>query len=228
MIDAFLSGLGVSIPEQGVRPCSASFPRKFNPYASAVWSVVVHEIPEDISIYEAWNLAVSTFIEACDRQGVFPFREQAGNNEKLLEILKQSRNSLLEEFRQIGHPLLDPYSVLSIDREASLFSDGFILTVKSLFKNTDPTFRNSLLELGFAPSDDTLVKRLGQDLSISFYEANHQYIRWYVEYKINGRMLPELPQLLATKEQLEDFLVKGIWIPLIKSEDPNHQGPRFI
>ena len=224
----FLSGLGVSVLEQAIKPCTVSFPSKFNPYGASVWSVIVRYIPDNLSVEAAWEFAITDYVTVCQEKGIHPFKAVATNNEKLIEVLTQNRNELLRELEAVEHPLLDQYSILEIDRKAELTSIGFVLSVTAIFKNTDPTFAQHLANLGFGPVNKAMTKRVSQQATLKFSQVQNLNSRWEVEYTIIGPQLPELPQMLATKEQLERFFVNGIWIPLTKQARPNHQGPRFI
>jgi hypothetical protein len=224
----FLSALGISLIDQGIRPSLRSYPMKFNPNASACWSVVLQALPEDLSVEDAWSEAVSRFVEVCSDNGVYPFREETSSNQQLQTHLKKCRDELLHVLGDVIHPLLDQHTVLSITRNCDLSADGFLLSVTSTFKNEDPTFEQHLLNLGFGIVNKVYFKRINQQVNLQFRRLEGLPSRWSVKYEITGRMLPELPGMVASKAELEKYLIRGLWFPLTKDSRPEHQGPRFI
>lgn len=223
----FLSSLGVNIVHQLRMPELVSFPNAFNPFGSSVWAVAVQKVPDTLPVEAAWKYAIETYVQLCQELDVYPFRRSGSNNEKLLAHLSANRQALIHDLELVQHPFLDQYSVLTIDRICELSEEGFVLTVGSIFIVEDPTFKQHLTNQGFTLIDSQYFKRVNQNSHITF-RLTEIATRWKVTYVITGRMLPELPEKLATKEQLEKFFVKRLWFPLTRSARVDHQGPRFI
>lgn len=220
----YLSGLGISLIDQDRVPSQAAFPRKFNPYASALWSIVISQL-KDANPQRAWAAAIQKYLDMCQAKNVYPFREQSGNNQSLLNHLKQCRDLLIKVFETVHPPLMSQYSVLQVQRSAELSAKGFTLSVVSTFTLDDPTFKQHLVNLGFQQQSNKLYKKLDVYTEVKFWFKNG---KWYVEYSIQGPHIPEMLDKLPPKQRLEKFIIEDLWFPLTKSERPQHKGPRFI
>ena len=221
----YLQGLGISLIDQDRVPSQAAFPRKFNPYASAIWSLVLTEI-RDTKPDKAWAFAIQRYLDLCQTKNVYPFREQGGSNQDLLDHLKKCRDELIRVFENTHPPLLNTYSVLQVKRSAELSPKGFVLRVTSTFVLHDPTFKNHLTLMGFVPDGPNKLRhKIGTYTQVQFwYSAS----RWYVSYVIEGPHIPQILDRLPPKQRLEKFIVEDLWFPLTRSARPDHQGPRFI
>ena len=222
----FLTNLGVSMPAQASFPTVASFPARFNPAGTVVWSLVVQGKSNFGDPAAMWELCIKEYVDACAKQGIHPFAEQATDNKELLAVLSKARTEVLAILTAVEHPLLDQYAVLEIDRRCELYPDGFDLGVEALFKNDDPTFNQHLLQQGFGPVNMKYVRRASQNSVITFERLQTQANRWVVGYIISGKQLPVLPDLLATKDQLQKFMLR-VWRTQV-CYDEAHTGPKFI
>lgn len=228
MNNGFLSGLGVTMLQQSSRPTTQSFPRRFNPYAATVWMNVCNALDVRLKPAEAWTVAVETFFEHCQKQGTYPMRSTTTLNEDLRRHLIKCREVLLSYLQNVEHPLLDEYTVLEIDRDAAINHEGFSLKIMALFRNTDPTFGQHLLNIGFDNIQGKYVRELSEHLTLSFWAKENN--RWNVQYIIKGPHIPEQLGVAGsiTNERLSKILVTDLWHSLTRELRPSHVGPRFI
>lgn len=223
----YLDYLGVTPLDQDRGPSTYNFPIKCNPSAVSIWVLALSDLVLSTDPKEAWAAALEKYVNLCNAKGIFPFRESSTGNKELLAHLTQCRNELVKLFTEVQHPFMDEYTILSIDRTASIEAKGFQLKVVALFRFPDPTFDRHLQNLGFIELGTKFIKQLGPHVFVSFWEDDRMY-RWYVSYTIQGCQIPEHVNNLPNKQQLEKFLVSDLWFGLTKEARPNHRGPRFI
>ena len=227
-MNTFLTNLSVPLTLQQMPPCLQSFPPAFNPYGASVWALVLPKVDDTLTVEAQWDEAIQLYLDLCGTSGIMPFREQTDDNTALLALLTKCRDDLLAVLASMPYPLVEQYSVLTLERKALVSAEGFDLKVTSTFKNDDPTFGQALLLHGFMPAGGTLVRRINECSSITVKSLPILRNRWEVVYFIRGPQIPVLPKMLASKEQIETFLIECLWRPLTKDANPSHQGPRFI
>ena len=206
----FLSSLGISPIQQGKPPTVDGFPLMFNPETRNLWALAV-EATKDVDVvknHTRWTRCINYFIDLCVENDKYVF-DTTSANDRILELLSKARLTAVH--------YINKYSIIDVDANVALKDPTFpeYLINKCLFKTHlyDEHSREAHLPDG-----------------VSFYYVNRGTSqRIHFGYRITIPMFPRVPDSsLPKKQELEDFILNILWMPVLKSHRPLKLAHRLL
>lgn len=230
----FLSQLGIPPDKQSLSPTTVDFPPAFNPNNRLLWAEAVQCVKSTNDPGLDWGTAIKDYVRLCVSRDVFPFSQtKQTTNDLIYQKLMHARKAVVT-FMNLSK-IMDHVVFQKTDRKAVMTQTGFVISVFGLAKVQDPTFAAWLTQAPWPAFNVTpegrWTKRLSRDVTFSVYSdydiAGQQ--QWHVGYEISCSMFPEIPgHHLATKCDLEAFLMNVLWMPVLKSHRPYQYHRRLI
>lgn len=235
MEQPFLSNLGIGALEQARAPTADTFPLSFNANAKNEWNQAVQElIPRGIAATD-WGQTLRRYVQLCEDHNVFPFQTfQQSRNDAIQDYLRDRRRQLVRFIDT--NDFFKGITIRSTHRNVKASDTGFVLTVYAKAKITDPTFIQWIKK---APAPRFEITKDAQNRWVRHItdgllmyvenEAPNLEERWHIGYEIMCPMFPELPNNhVPSKQEIENFILQILWMPLIKSMRPIGLNHRLI
>lgn len=220
----FLSHLGVPVTQQALPPNSDSFPIRFNQYNSELWDKAIEDMSPTDNVGQAWGEVIRDYVELCVAEGVFPFSSPSSNvNDSIYTELSTARKALVHFFNR--SKLLDNLTVRNTSREVTMTTTGFSLVVEASVLLKDPTIPNWLViqpSPGFYKKNHVFEKTLASNCKIEVLNHSGQAtMHWVLKYIVTVNIFPEVPgNEVPSKSELETFILKVLWMPVLRSLRP--------
>lgn len=221
-MNTFLPGLGISDVSLAQNPTKEAFPKAFNQGCKRVWDAVVDKLNLEEDKDLNWGLAIKRYIESCIEQDLYPFSNlKQSTNDIIVNRLLIARRSVVKFFN--NSRILDLTDVRATKREVKMTSTGFVLRVFGKATIKDPTFPARLLQMpypGFRlKHEGQYLKGLGNGVTVAVRNEGANGIhRWHIGYEIVVNAYPEIPgHPVPSKAELEDFVLKILWPPIMKA-----------
>jgi hypothetical protein len=237
MANPFLSSLGVPQLDQARSPTVKGFPTGMNANNIAQWTEAVHKLIPSQEAARDWGTVIREYVRLCENYGVFPFSNTAvDRNDEIQDILKMERENFVRfvNKNQFFHRI----RIRSTHRNVHLTENGFVLRVYAKSRIEDPSFIKWLEHLPQPftfpitqpQAPNRYVKKLTHHLSVFVEtEAINLPERWHVGYEISIPMFPTLPnEMLPSRQEVEDFILNILWLPLVRSMRPIGMQHRLI
>jgi len=226
----FLSNLGIVDTDQARDPTASAFPPAFNINSKPLWDKTLSIMPMTDDPATNWGFAIKLFIENCTASNVYPFSNvRQSATDQVVDALSHARRAVVK-FMDISK-ILHYVSLRATLREAEMNNLGFTLKVMGAATIKDPTFEKWLTQLP-APAfrlkhEGRYLKHLARDVTMVVYSESAQ--RWHVGYEIMVHGFPDIPgHPLASKYELEKFILDILWLPILKSHRPIGYHTRLI
>ena len=229
MMDApFLTNLGVSPLLQGRAPTAGSFPDAFNPNARTLWESVFPIVESGDPRFD-WGVAIRDYIDACEVNDVYPFRETGADpNDRIFEALRDGRAAVVNFIDRIE--LFKEVKIRDVARTVTMMDVGFTLEVYGLCRLLDPSFPQWLIQVGFAQDQGEYHKALGGMVTMWVRKDGEDNVdRWHIGYRIKVSAYPAIPGHAApSKSELERFVLDVLWDSAFRMNRPNGLLHRLI
>lgn len=224
-----LSILGV---DSAKPPSASNFPRKFNREAFAIWKQVLEEVAT-----RDWYTVIPAYLKACDRAGVFAFKESTvtDNNEIVAAFLAKARQQIVRYFNEAQ--IFNNAKLTRVtNREYRVNRDNLTIRVEGEIKLTDPTATAWLLSNpvpGMRKSADVVQKN---HFSKSIQAHLEVWVRLapggkaYAGFSIFCHTVPIMNGMkrMPTKNQMNGFIEKNLWLPLVRQHRINKTGNKLF
>lgn len=229
----FLANLGVPPDKQALSPTAADFPKALNPNCRSEWIDAIKDLqPSEDAAFD-WASALRTYVKLCVKRNQFPFSNtKSSRNDLIIQNLTNARRQVVR-FMNLSK-IMDMVTIRKTRREVLMTSNGFTVTVFGEGAVTDPTFSQWLLKMpypGFRiKHDGQWIKSLGRGITMVVYNDGAQGSqRWHIGYEIAVQVFPDIPgHHLASKAELERFVLDILWLPILKSHRPFKYHRRLI
>ena len=229
----FLSALGIPQLEQARSPTLKGFPPSLNTNAKSEWEQAVKDVVPTSNPMTNWGLVLKRYIQLCEMSDKFPLANTAGSfstedsNSEILHILRQARIDFVRFIQK--NDFFHDIKIRSTHRKVQLHDSGFVLSVWALVRITDPKFKQWLGHLKFPghagnqmiPRDANNRYTVDVSPHLKVYVENDAPglpERWVVGYEITVPAIPHLEDVtFPSQEQLEQFILDSMWMPLLRS-----------
>jgi hypothetical protein len=231
----FLANLGVLPQDINRMPTAQAFPHAFNVNCKPLWDAAIAglTIAEDDLAEHVWHRAIEDFVGLCVGKDLYPFSNlKQSHNDQILQVLTEARKAVVK-FMNLSN-ILDYATIRTTSRSVEVNSLGFVLKVYGHIRLKDPTFERWLMKTpypGFRiKHNERYIKQLSQTVTMVVYnEGASMPDRWHIGYEIVCRQFPDLPgRHLPSKADLEAFILKVIWMPVLKAHRPFKYHHRLI
>jgi len=227
----FLSSLGISPLQQGKPPTIDGFPIAFNPETKNEWALAV-DATKDVDVVKThtrWVHCIRHFIDLCLQADKYPFYTTSVNDQ-ILDLLSKARITAVRYINKYN--ILDLVSLKNIKHSCHLTDKGFIIDVDANVNLKDPTFKEYLIKhclFKIHLYDDHSVEAHLHD-NVSFYYVNRGTSqRLHFGYRITVPMFPRMPDnSIPKKQELEEFILNILWMPILKSHRPFKLAHRLL
>ncbi|QRE00264.1 hypothetical protein [Burkholderia phage BCSR5] len=235
MAEPFLSALGVPALLQARSPTIEAFPERFNPNNRRLWNVLVTDHKPTGTPGRDWGLVVRAYIDECTKRGLYPFQSiHQSTNDQTYHFLKDRRREVVRFINK--SKLFNEIKIRDSKRKVSMTDRGFVLEVYAIVQLKDPSFKNWLMQKPYPnfdvvrKQDGRYMKPLGDGLSMFVYNDGANLTqRWHIGYIIECPFYPDIPGVpLASKGELERFVLDTIWMPILKMHRPDGVIHRLI
>lgn len=229
----FLSQLGIPPAKQSLSPTPSDFPPAFNTNNRLIWAEAVRSTQMSDDAGLDWGTVIKAYVKLCVAKGTFPFSNtKQSTNDLIYQKLMTARKSVVK-FMNLSK-IMEHVVFRKTRREIVMTQVGFVVRVYGDAVVQDPTFGEWLLKMPYPgfniKSDGKWIKDLGRDTRFVVYNDYASGTqRWHVGYEITCSLFPEIPgHHLASKGELETFLLEVIWLPILKSHRPYRYHRRLI
>jgi len=228
----FLSALGVSAIQQARTPTADAFPIAFNPNNKAEWATAVHSIEVTGEAQTDWGLAIRQYVQLCQARGVFPFQNvHLARNDQISDFMRERRRSFVNFIDQ--SQFFENVKIRTTERHVTVTDVGFVLTVTATAYIKDPSFGNWLTQTPIPNfsivGKDQHSRILEQGLRMFANADDIDKQSWNLGYEIVCPIYPDLPdQHTPSKAEIENFVLKILWMPLLKAVRPRQLTHRLI
>lgn len=229
----FLSKLGITPQDQARSPTANAFPVAFNTNNKRIWDAIILELIPGAKAADDWQAVIRKYVNECDRRGSFPFQNvKQSDNDKIFTFLSKKRSEVVKFANSVN--LMDIIALRDSKRKVTMTTAGFTLEVSSRATPRDPTYEQWLIKSPLPRFDNVRkpdgkwTRGLGEGLTLWTYnESASMTGRWHIGYTIDCPFYPDIPaKPLASKTELEKFIIDVMWEPIIKMNRPlkiNHR-----
>lgn len=225
----FLANLGISDIDQARGPTVATFPQVFNINGRPQWESAVLNLPDGTPT-DLWTLAIEDYVTNCVDSGIYPFSNfKQSANDQIMAALVDARRAVVKFLNQ--SQMLKHVTLKVSSREVQMNNLGFTIRILGAAVPKDPTFEKWLLQMPM-PSfrlkkDGVYHKTVAQNVTMVVFNEGVQ--RWRVGYEIVVLMFPSLPgRHLPSEAELKQFIMRIMWMPILKSHRPEGYHHRLI
>lgn len=216
------NALGVSVAALAAVPTARSFPPGLNTNTSRYWTQAVNSNSE-ISAVKAWDSVFEEYTRLCDKAKVYPFDNRSANNDEIYNRLIRARRTVIRFIEQ--HKINSELVVRTTERSVSMTSTGFVLRCSGHcdFAEEPPSVVN---RLGIRKANRKYTTYWEQGLGDNavFFVANEMIDmrgRWHYGYEVAVDIFPYVPGVgAASSKQLENFILKIIYLPILRAYRP--------
>lgn len=234
----------IGVPEglQSRAPSVISFPQQFNKDTRIIWKEVMESekfknliarLPTD----EQWYQAILHYLNLCEEKGFMPFSSnttQQDKNDAAITYLTSARIAMVKFANSIGlfDKEKDRIRLYKAVRDYVRRENGFSVVSWAYSRPIlDPTFEKWLMQ---APSprfirstDLKLVKMIQPNCHMWVKYINSTRIT--VGYEIQIGTAVSVPgKRLPTKKEVESFIDRNIWLPIVRSHRFKGVGGRLF
>lgn len=236
MAAPFLSNLGISAIDQARAPTVQTFPPTFNQNNQSLWATAVQELIPSNSASRDWGLTIKRYVSLCEAWGVYPFQNvRQSRNDQISDYLRERRRAFIHFVNSSN--FFGNIKLRTTERSVRTTESGFVLTIVGHAYIDDPSFEKWLIQMPYPRFD--LVKHEGRHTKplmeglTMFAYAEHQATRsptrWIIGYDIVCPMFPDLPDKhLPSRAEIEDFVLRILWMPVLRGMRPNQLLHRLI
>ncbi len=221
-----LSLIGVPDGAQGRSPSESSYPGKFEPHARFVWEKMFKDENftsriKQLSVDDKWYQSIVEFLQRCEAIGALPFfpvTEQQ-RNDSVMESLTHARVALVKFFDGIG--MFERVKIYKACREYKPKEWGFgIVSYAYCRPISDPTFEKWLTTAPtprFLRSLDLKFKKLILPNCEAWVRVpNLSRITVGFEIQVASPVSVQ-GNRLATKKEINNFVDRTIWLPIVRA-----------
>lgn len=221
MRDINWDALGVPHTKLAGRPGLRDFPPGLNSAASKYWGPALSSVSS--TGRRAWSQALQNFIAICGEHGTYPFDTSGQNNDRIYSDLIRARREVIRFIEK--HKINTEMTVRTTERRVTATQTGFILEcIGHCDQLSEPP--SAILSMGQRSSQGRWATqwRVGLGNNTEFYVANdliNMSGRWHYGYTVNVDMFPTVPGHGApTTKQIEEFVLKIIYLPILRAYRP--------
>jgi hypothetical protein len=233
-----LSLIGVPEGMQGRAPCAPAYPQRFNGDARFVWEKMftdqgfIDHIRGLDGVEDQWYYAITEYLKRCAEIGALPFHPitEQEKNDAVIQSLSSARIALVKFVNGVG--LFNRVKMYKACRDYKIKERGFgIVSWAYLRRIEDPTFEKWLTQ---APSPRFLYST---DLKYTkIIQPNcHVWVRYpnstraTIGFEIQVATPVSVPgNRLATRADLDNFVDRVIWKPIIRAHRFDGIGLRLF
>lgn len=209
------ASLGIEPRTLQSRPTAQAYPKAFTQNCKLHWDWVVANLDNTVDTQTQWKRALTAFLARCRAANTSPFMGiQQSRNDQIVTALRNSRRAVLkvldnsDVFRMI--------TLKAVRRTCKLTDKGFVLRVEGEVMAADPTVTKWLLQKpwpAFAlKSKGIYRKTLDHNTEMVFFNAGaNMPLRWRIGYEITLDIMPALPNPMASRADIEAFVLKVLW-----------------
>jgi hypothetical protein len=231
----FLSNLGISAIDQARPPTARGFPPAFNQNNASLWVQAVQELEPGKHAESDWGRTIRRYVDFCEARGTYPFQSvHESRNDAISDYLRNRRRAFVKFVNNSN--FFESIKLRTTERKVSVTEHGFILTIEGHAWIEDPSFEK-WLTMRPSPSFDLVAhegrhtKTLMDGLTMFAYtdHGSKSPVRWRIGYEISCPMFPDLPDKhLPSKAEIEDFILKVLWLPILRGARPSGLVHRLI
>ncbi len=230
----------IGVPEglQSRPPMLGSYPRQFNADARFVWKKMLEDeafksqmksadTPED-----KWYMALKEFLARCEQLGVLPFNNitEEQKNDAVITSLQSARVELVTFANRIG--LLEKLRITKACRDYKVKEKGFGIVSWAYCKYVDdPTFEQWLTKSPsprFTRALDLKYSKMLQP-NLLLWVRYPSPTRVTVGFEIQVASTVSIPgKRLATRKEIDSFVDRVIWKPIVRAHRFNGVGGRIF
>ncbi|MNK79619.1 hypothetical protein D3C87_992890 [compost metagenome] len=225
-----LSALGVPIRDQQSPPTIDTFPIRFNQNTEVQWREAVGSISET-SPERAWAKAFKNYVELCSKRSLFPFSPHDSQNDRIYGALITARRTVVRWMEK--HNLHSQLKTRQTHRLVRMTSTGFLLRCEGTcdyVKEALPITEK--LGLRRTSVDYAAIWQRDIAAGLSFFVANkgaNMSGRWSYGYEISIDIFPAIPgKPLASSKELEEFILKVLYLPILRAYRPQGMHHRLV
>jgi hypothetical protein len=231
----FLTSLGVPPNRQARPPNSESFPLSFNPNNFHVWEEILRDFIPTGNVVNDWGKVIRLYIDTCYDRSIYPFQNlHQSKNDQIYHYLKDRRREVVRFINK--SKLFHEIAIRDSRRKVAMTDSGFTLEVFAICRLKDPLFIKWLQKSPYPKFDivrqpnGRYMKPLMDGLSMFVYNDGAQLSqRWHIGYVIECPMYPEIPgEPVPSKGELERFILKVFWEPILRSMRPDGVLHRLV
>lgn len=231
------SALGVPLSEQLAVPTADTFPSRCNPRALPMWRTAVSSTGSTVPA-TAWARTFDKYLQLCRAKGVHPITSDEVRNDQIYTKLIDARRLVVKFIDQ--HRLADELKVRTTKRTVRMTNTGFVLKAEGHCEpfhgvNTLKGQRPSVIDkMGLRTNSSTWASRWSRSLAanVEFYVVNEGTAmsgRWYYGYSVTVDIFPAIPGSIAsTTQELENFVLKIIYLPILRAYRPQGLMHRLV
>jgi len=221
-----LSLIGVPDSMQARGPFAASYPQRFNSDARNIWDKMfqdadfVSAVKSRDTVEDQWYWAITEFLKRCGDEGVLPFLNvtQQEKNDAAINSLSQARQSLVHFVDGIN--LFEKVKIQKAYFNYILKDNGFkIRAWATLRPNFDPLFvkwlRTAPLPRFLPVGDDTYGRMITPNVHMWVRYLNGSRISLGYDIDI-GSQVSVPGKRLATRKEVDSFIDRVIWKPIVR------------
>lgn len=231
----FLTSLGVSPIQQARPPTADAFPPAFNPNNKLVWNELIENFIPSGDVNRDWGTLIREYIDTCSDRDLYPFQNiHQSKNDQIYHYLKDRRHEVVRFINK--SKLFDEIAIRDSKRKVAMTDSGFVLEVYAICRLKDPLFLKWLQRSPYPKfesirkPDGRYMKPLMDGLSMFVFNTGAEMSqRWHIGYVIECPMFPEIPgNPLPSKSDLEKFVLRVLWEPILRSARPDGVMHRLI
>ena len=233
-----LTMLGVPEGLQERAPSIPSYPRRFNADARFIWKQMIQDKDFQTRMRALdtfplmWHCAIVEFLTRCNEFAATPFSDTTlqNQNDNAITALQSARISLCKFVDGIG--LFEKIKIQKAWRDYKIREKGFAIYAWATVRRVaDPSFEKWLTQ---APTP-----RLTRSIDLKYRKMIQPNVEVWVRFPVNTRVMVGYEILiahpisipgkrLATRKEIDAYIDKSIWLPLVRSFRFKNLGMRIF
>jgi hypothetical protein len=225
-----LSALGVPLKDQQSPPTIETMPIRFSQDTLPIWREAISTVSAT-QADRAWARAVENYVNICSQRSTYPFGSHDSQNDRIYSILIAARRTVVRWMEK--NNLHKQMKTRQTKRLVRMTSTGFILRCEGLCDYINeplPILEN--LGLRRTSVDYAAIWQLDIDNGLTFFVANkgaNLSGRWSYGYEIAVDVFPSVPgKPLASTKELEEFVLKTLYLPILRAYRPQGMHHRLV